>query len=63
MAYDDPDSLTPDPRLDELTQIFAAGVRRVLSLRAELALPPDCSESSPISLDLSAQSRLHVLCG
>ena len=62
----DPRHLTPEQRVDELAAILAAGVRRVLALRAGSGtsppLPPPEQippESCQIPLEVSAQSRLH----
>ena len=57
MAYDptDPSHLSPDQRLDEVAQILATGVHRLLSLRAR---PP---QESPLNcLEVSPTLPLHV---
>ena len=59
----DPDHLSPDQRLDELTAILAEGVRRLLSLRAapaESPAPEIPPESTPNGLDVCGETRLHV---
>ena len=51
----DPSQLTPDQRLDEVAQILAIGVRRLLSLHLS---PPQ--ESSGNCLEVSPALPLHV---
>ena len=51
----DPAHLTPDQRLDEVAQILAAGVRRLISLRLSAA-----QESSGNCLEVSPALPLHV---
>jgi hypothetical protein len=47
----DPVNLSPEQRLDELTAILAAGVRRI---------PVPLPDSAQNGLDVSGKSRLHV---
>ena len=51
----DPSHLTPDQRLDEVAQILATGVRRLLSLPRSGA-----QESSGNGLEVSPALPLHV---
>ena len=51
----DPSHLTPDQRLDEVAQILAMGVRRLMSLR--LSAP---QESSGNCLEVPPALPLHV---
>ena len=51
----DPSHLTPDQRLDEVAQILATGVRRLLALR--MSQP---QESSGNCLEVSPALPLHV---
>ena len=51
----DPRHFTPEERRDELTALFATGVRRLLSLR-----PNPISDSSPNGLDVSAEKSVHA---
>jgi hypothetical protein len=61
VPYDptDPNRLTSDQRLDELTAILAAGMRRLLGQRAShpVSLLP---ESDRNGLDVSADLSVHV---
>ena len=62
----DPRHLTPEQRADELTAVLAAGVRRLLALRADCVpsppppTGPPLSESSQNCLDGRPETRLHV---
>ena len=51
----DPLHLTPDQRLEEVAQILATGVRRLLSLR-----PSTPQESASNCLEVSPALPLHV---
>ena len=51
----DPSDLTPDQRLDEVAQILAIGVRRLLSLRTSRP-----QESSGGRLEVPPALPLHV---
>jgi hypothetical protein len=51
----DPSHLTPDQRLDELAAILAAGVRRLLKVRASSP-----AESFRNCLEVSGDLPLHV---
>ena len=59
----DPQHLSPDQRLDELTAILAEGVRRLLSVRAVSGESPASGirpESTANGLDVCGETRLHV---
>jgi hypothetical protein len=50
----DPRHLTPEQRLDELTALLAAGVRRMLGLR------PPIADSAQNSLDVRPAKSVHA---
>ena len=54
----DPQHLTPEQRLDELTALLATGVRRVLALR--LTRPESLQDLSRNGLDVSAEKSVHA---
>ncbi len=54
----DPQHLTPEHRLDELTALLATGVRRVLALR--LPPPESLQNSSRNGLDVSGDKSVHA---
>ena len=59
----DPRNLTPQQRCDELTALLAIGMRRLLAVRAKTPLRDPAQipqQSCQNSLELSAESRLHV---
>jgi hypothetical protein len=62
----DPRHLTPEQRLDELTAILAAGVRRLLAVRQTAVAPAESLPSRPLSesvqnqIDVSGESWPHV---
>ena len=59
----DPCHLTPAQRLEHLTALLAAGARRWLPLRAEIAAlpaPAPLGESAENPLDVSPRLSVHV---
>ncbi len=54
----DPQHLTPEQRLDELTALLATGVRRALVLRPGLIGP--LQKSGPDGLDVSGETSVHA---
>jgi hypothetical protein len=54
----DPQSLTPEQRLDELCAQLAAGVQRALALGADVG-GRDSAESTPNQLDESPETSVH----
>jgi hypothetical protein len=61
VPYDptDPNRLTPDQRLDELTALLATGMRRLLAKRSShpVSLPADSDQNG---LEVSSDLSLHV---